>query len=122
MTEITPEMLRRFAELGGFKCTKYRFMHPTEGALQFFGFRTRLQACFDVLVRMCEKLPSLEAGRCSWYWELAAVYGSDTMRCKIWNGDKIHGKSREYFEAEADTIQDAIILAVLKAAEGEAKS
>ena len=142
MTEITLEMLRRFAELGGWsikhgnqiaswdlcdlrgKVSAQTWHDETAERICMYlpDFRTNLQACFDVLEAFC--------GKRGWHWSLAEVpHGGCALGDK---GDHFNmtldpraadmDKFADLPEACALTIQDAIILAVLKAAEGGVKS
>ena len=129
MTEITPEMLRMFAELGGFTLVWCRndnhhsdcYVHP-DGHHASIDFRTNLQACFDVLEAFCGKrgftfcLSSIEHDP-----ESCGVQGPHFELAIYPHGDAAD-KFEDIPEACATAKQDAIILVVLKAAEGEAKS
>ena len=112
MTEITTEMLRRFAEAGGYvQCDEpnecFWFMPGKIKGSAFDAeplpnFRTDLQACFDVADHVFTDYTLLKRN--------GMVYSFTGFR------------PSEEFQGDAVAKQDAIILAVLKAAEGEAKS
>lgn len=107
--EITEEMLRRFAELGGWTeldtptTVPLKWGRHPNGELRLLSrFRKDLAACFEVLLYVCRKLET--------NFQLNGVGDCKSFSCYIGDAAAAYGGSGGYRELQ--TIEDTIIRAV----------
>lgn len=122
---MTPEEIIEFAKAVGWtevaQCPScedsLRGIAPNmKGRHHLPKFLTSKAAVIEGLEWFCEKQPSPEPNTNAWYWRIETVYGREAYFCEIREGRKKRG------EAEGETLNIAIMNAVLAASNQEEKS